>query len=88
MSKKVFCFLPVFVFFAAFLSPLLEAQYRAEDITVPPGHEVTKIAETNRAVDPYRLTFDSNGNLIAGSYNYMILAIDPSVVRLTLLYND
>ena len=58
MSKKYFCFLPVFVFFAAFLSPLLEAQYRAEDITVPAGYEVTKIAETNRSVDSYRLTFD------------------------------
>jgi hypothetical protein len=91
VSKKFFCFLPVFVFFAAFLSPLLDAQYKTEDITVPPGYGVTKIAETNRAVDPYRLTFDSNGNLIAGSYNYMILAIDPrggvEVIGKTRKYN-
>jgi len=52
---------------------------------------VTKIAETNRVVDPYRLTFDANGNLIAGSYNYMIYSIDPlgevTVIGKTRKYN-
>jgi hypothetical protein len=89
--KKFCCFLPVFVFSLAFFSPLLEAQYKAADITVPPGYEVTKIAETNRALDAYRLTFDSRGYLIAGSYNYMIFAIDPSggveVIGKTRKYN-
>jgi hypothetical protein len=62
---------------AALVVPPALAQYRAEDIVVPPGYEVTKIAETNRIVDPYRLTFDASGNLIAGSYNYMIYSIAP-----------
>lgn len=75
----------------ALVSPLARAQYKAEDIIVPPGYEVTKIAETNRVVDPYRLTFDANGNLIAGSYNYMIYSIDPlgevTVIGKTRKYN-
>ncbi len=75
--KKVVGLTVVLVCGAMLVSPPLRAQYRAEDIIVPPGYEVTKIAETNRVVDPYRLTFDANGNLIAGSYNYMIYSIDP-----------
>jgi hypothetical protein len=75
--RKVICSMSVLVFWGALVIPPLGAQYRAEDIVVPPGYEVTKIAETNRIVDPYRLTFDANGNLIVGSYNYMIYSIDP-----------
>lgn len=75
----------------ALVAPTALAQYRAEDIIVPPGYEVTKIAETNRVVDPYRLTFDANGNLIAGSYDYMIYSIDPlgevTVIGKTRKYN-
>ena len=75
----------------ALVAPTAQAQYRAEDIIVPPGYEVTKIAETNRVVDPYRLMFDANGNLIAGSYNYMIYSIDPlgevTVIGKTRKYN-
>lgn len=75
----------------ALVASMAQAQYRAEDIIVPPGYEVTKIAETNRVVDPYRLTFDANGNLIAGSYDYMIYSIDPlgevTVIGKTRKYN-
>lgn len=89
--RKVIGLMGVLVFGAALVCPPLRAQYRAEDIVVPPGYEVTKIAETNRTVDPYRLTFDSNGHLIAGSYNYMIYSIDPlggvEVIGKTRKYN-
>lgn len=74
--------LGVVVFFlcltGAFQSDLI-AQFGPEDITVPPGYRVFKVAETNRIVDPYRLTFDASGNLLVASYNYMIYRIDPSV---------
>jgi hypothetical protein len=55
----------------------LVAQYRAEDITVPPGYRVIKVAETNKIIDPYRFTFDAGGNLILASYTYLIYKIDP-----------
>jgi len=91
MSKKFFFLIGVFVFWAACVSLPLRAQYKTENITVPPGYEITKIAESNRALDAYRLTFDSRGYLIAGSYNYMIFAIDPSggveVIGKTRKYN-
>lgn len=76
--RKVIGVMGILALWAALVAPPLRAQYRAEDIVVPPGYEVTKIAETNRVVDPYRLTLDANGNLIAGSYNYMIYSIDPN----------
>jgi len=75
-------FLGVLVFVlcltGAFQSDLI-AQFGPEDITVQPGYRVFKIAETNRIVDPYRLTFDPSGNLLVAGYNYMIYRIDPSL---------
>lgn len=89
--RKVWRITGSLVVAVALVAPVVQAQYKAEDILVPPGYEVTKIAETNRVVDPFRLTFDADGNLIAGSYNYMIYSIDPlgevTVIGKTRKYN-
>ena len=89
--RKVIGFMSVFAMGAVLVTPPLQGQFRAEDIVVPPGYEVTKIAETNRVVDPFRLTFDAKGHLIAGSYNYLIYDIDPlggvKVIGKTRKYN-
>lgn len=89
--KKIIGLMVVLVCGAMLVSPPLRAQYRAEDIVVPPGYEVTKVAETNRVVDPFRLTLDAKGHLIAGSYNYLIYDIDPlgvvKVIGKTRKYN-
>jgi len=89
--KKLVIGMTALVFCAGLVTPPLQGQYRAEDIVVPQGYEVTKIAETNRVVDPYRLTFDANGNLIVGSYHYMIYSIDPlgevTIIGKTRKYN-
>jgi hypothetical protein len=91
MSKKILCLLAVFVFFITILPPPASAQYKAEDITVPPGYKVVKIAETNKVYDPYRLTVDSSGHLIVASYGYLLYDIDPSgevtVIGKTRKYN-
>jgi len=89
--RKVIGLMSVFVMGAVLVTPPLQGQFRAEDIVVPPGYEVTKIAETNRVVDPFRLTFDAKGNLIVGSYHYMIYSIDPlgevTIIGKTRKYN-
>lgn len=89
--RKVIGFVGFFAMGAVLVTAPLRGQYKAEDIVVPPGYEVTKIAETNRTVDPYRLTFDSKGHLIAGSYNYLIYDLDPlggvEVIGKTRKYN-
>ncbi len=66
------------ILLATFLSPPAQAQYRAEDIFVPPGYKVIKVAESNKIVEPYRLTFDSAGNLIAGGYGFVFFKVDPN----------
>lgn len=60
------------------LVPVLLLAQDAEDIIVPEGYDVEKIAELNRAVDPVGLTFDSAGNLIVASIAFMILKIDQA----------
>lgn len=77
MFRKVSCLIGVFLFCTIFLSPALRAQYRAEDIICPPGYKVIKVAESNRITEPYRLTFDSSGNLVAGTYGFMFFKVDP-----------
>jgi len=62
---------------SAFFPSSVWAQYRAEDISVPPGYKVIKVAESNRITEPYRLAFDSSGNLISGSFGFMFFKVDP-----------
>jgi hypothetical protein len=56
MSKKLFLCLIFFIL------PLLLLAQDAEDIIVPQGYKVKKIAETNRAIMPRGMTFDASGN--------------------------
>ncbi len=67
----------LFILFMVFLPLCLIAQ-DAEDIIVPEDYKVEKIAVTNRAMDVEGITFDSSGNLIAGSLYYMIYKVDQN----------
>ncbi len=78
MTKKILSLLAAFVFSITLFPPPASAQYTAEDIIVPPGYKVVKIAETNKINDPRRLTFDSFGNLLVAGFGYQIYEIDPS----------
>ena len=77
MGKRVVRAIFFVFFFCAVFSAILEAQYRAEDISVPPGYKVVKVAETNKICDPYRSAFDAAGHLIVAGYGYQIFDIDP-----------
>jgi len=78
LFKKVLYVFSAFIFLAAFFTPCLMAQYIASDIIFPPGYEVTKIAETNKVYDPYRLTVDPAGNIIVAGYGYLLYKIDAN----------
>lgn len=78
MLRRVIGSIVVIVLFASFLSPPLRAQYAAEDIVCPSGYKVIKVAESNRVTEPFRLTFDAAGNLIAGGYGFMFFKVDPN----------
>lgn len=77
MTKKILCLSATIGFCLFLFPPSALAQFGAEDITVPPGYKVVKIAETNKVYDPYRITFDSSGHLFVAGYGYLIYDLDP-----------
>lgn len=78
MLKKFLCLFVFIACLACVFPAYLSAQYSAEDISVPPGYRVFKVAETNRVYDPYRLAFDSSGNLFVASYGFLVYKIDAN----------
>ena len=81
MPKKIL-FLCLF-----FLIPFLLHAQDADDIIVPPGYIVEKLAETNKADDVQGLTFDENGNIIAGSLAFKKAAQETNPVLLEPIMN-
>ena len=76
MIKNFLTGLVVCCLAGALLPTDLAAQYRAEDITVPAGYKITKVAEANRVADPWRLSLDSDGKLIVGAIGFTISKMD------------
>ena len=50
------------------LSPLNVIAQNTEDIAVPPGYKVYKIADSNRIYRPAGLVFDSSGDILVAGY--------------------
>jgi hypothetical protein len=58
-------------------APFFLMAQSAGDIIVPEGYQVRKIAETNKAVEPYGFAFDDEGNMIVAGWD-SIYRIDPA----------
>jgi len=91
MLKKNLAWVIVGFLIVALFPSGLFAQYRAEDIAVPPGYKVIKVAETNKIYEPYRLSLDSDGNLIIAGFGYLFYKMDwggqPEVIAKTRKYD-